>query len=209
REALGSDEFMALGLIAIAYGLALLCHTYGFLAVFAAGLALRRIDNPTKPAGPNAGTSSEVAKAPGHMMHEVERFNAQLERFAEVAVVLVVGALLVVVDFGSEVLWFVPMLFLVIRPMAVYLGLLGTRVERSQRPLIAWFGIRGIGSIYYLMYAITHDLEPELAKRLLSLTLAVVVASVIAHGVSVTPLMNRYKHRKAARQAGSAPAREP
>ncbi|MDP3605119.1 MAG: cation:proton antiporter [Polaromonas sp.] len=196
REALGSDEFMALGLIALAYGLALLCHTYGFLAVFAAGLALRRIDNPAEPVGQSAGAAAEAAKAPGHMMREVERFNAQLERFAEVAVVLVVGALLVVVDFGSEVVWFVPVLFLLIRPLAVYLGLAGTRVERSQRPLMAWFGIRGIGSIYYLMYAITHDLEPELAKRLLSLTLAVVVASVIAHGVSVTPLMKRYKNRK-------------
>ncbi|MDP3420965.1 MAG: cation:proton antiporter, partial [Thiobacillus sp.] len=176
--------------------LALLCHTYGFLAVFAAGLALRRIDNPAEPVGQSAGAAAEAAKAPGHMMREVERFNAQLERFAEVAVVLVVGALLVVVDFGSEVVWFVPVLFLLIRPLAVYLGLAGTRVERSQRPLMAWFGIRGIGSIYYLMYAITHDLEPELAKRLLSLTLAVVVASVIAHGVSVTPLMKRYKNRK-------------
>ena len=43
-EALGSDDFIALGLIALTYGLALLSLTYGFLAVFAAGLALRRID---------------------------------------------------------------------------------------------------------------------------------------------------------------------
>jgi NhaP-type Na+/H+ or K+/H+ antiporter len=203
REALGSDEFMALGLIALAYGLALLCHTYGFLAVFAAGLALRRIDNPAQPAGQSAGASAEAAQAPAHMMHAVERFNAQLERFAEVAVVLVVGALLAVVDFRSEVLWFVPVLFLLIRPLAVYLGLIGARVERSQRPLMAWFGIRGIGSIYYLMYAITHELEPGLAERLLSLTLAVVVASIVAHGVSVTPLMKRYEKRKGGEQPPS------
>ena len=49
REALGSDEFISLGLIALTYGLALLSLTYGFLAVFAAGLALRRIDE-TPPA---------------------------------------------------------------------------------------------------------------------------------------------------------------
>ena len=207
REALGSDEFMALGLIAVAYGVALLCHTYGFLAVFAAGLALRRIDKPEQseqaPPKESENASTDAAQAPAHMMHAVERFNAQLERFAEVAVVLVVGALLAVVDFSAEVLWFVPALFLVIRPLAVYLGLIGTRVERSQRPLMAWFGIRGIGSIYYLMYAITHELEPELATRLLSLTLAVVVASVIAHGVSVTPLMKRYEQRKAGRHSAS------
>ena len=76
------------------------------------------------------------------------------------------------------------------------MGLLGTAVAAPQRRLIAWFGIRGIGSIYYLMYAITHELEPALANRLLSITLAVVVASVIAHGISVTPLMRRYEQRK-------------
>jgi NhaP-type Na+/H+ or K+/H+ antiporter len=195
REALGSDEFIALGLIALAYGVAVLCHAYGFLAVFAAGLALRRIDEPPVPVG-TAALGKAAAAAPARMMQAVQRFNAQLERFAEVGIVLVVGALLAVTEFRSEVLWFIPVLFLVIRPLAVYLGLLGTRVEPSQRRLMAWFGIRGIGSIYYLMYAITHALEPRLAERLLSITVAVVVASVLAHGVSVTPLMQRYEQRK-------------
>ncbi|WP_139351854.1 cation:proton antiporter [Polaromonas sp. A23] len=130
------------------------------------------------------------------MMQAVQRLNAQLEHFAEVCVVLTVGALLAVVEFRSEAVWFIAVLFLVIRPLAVYLGLLGTPVAPLQRRLIAWFGIRGIGSIYYLMYAITHELEPVLANRLLSITLAVVVASVLAHGVSVTPLMRTYERRK-------------
>ncbi|MBV7454990.1 cation:proton antiporter [Acidovorax sp. sif1233] len=208
REMLGPDEFMVLGLIALAYGTALLCHAYGFLAVFAAGLALRRV--AAQPAGP-APTLAEVegatevghmepAQAPGHMMQAVERFNAQLERIAEVAVVLVVGALLTVVNFDAEVLWFVPLLLFAIRPLAVYAGLVGTRVKRSQRRLIAWFGIRGIGSVYYLMYAITHGLHPVIAQRLLAITLAVVVASVLLHGISVTPLMRRYEKRKEARR---------
>lgn len=203
REALGPDEFMVLGLIALAYGVALLCHTYGFLAVFAAGLALRRAaaEPAASVASPvqgdnNDGEAPVAAQAPGHMMESVERFNAQLERLAEVTVVLVVGALLSVVDFGTEVLWFVPVLLLVIRPLAVYAGLVGAKVERSQRRLIAWFGIRGIGSIYYLMYAVTHDLHPVIAQRLLAITLAVVVASVLLHGVSVTPLMRRYETRR-------------
>ncbi|MGA8786562.1 MAG: cation:proton antiporter, partial [Polaromonas sp.] len=97
-------------------------------------------------------------------------------------------------------LWFVPVLFLLIRPLAVYIGLLGTPVMAAQRNLIGWFGIRGIGSLYYLLYAINHQLPPALAERLLSLTLAVVVASVIAHGLSVTPLMTHYEARKAAKK---------
>ena len=206
-EALGSDEFIALGLIALAYGLAVFCHTYGFLAVFAAGLALSRINTaglpPVSSAAPGQAAAEAALKsvqAPAHMMQAVQRFNAQLERFAEVGIVLAVGALLAVVEFRSEVLWFIPVLFLIIRPLAVYVGLLGTAVAAPQRRLIAWFGIRGIGSIYYLMYAITHELEPALANRLLSITLAVVVASVVAHGISVTPLMRRYERRKAGRR---------
>lgn len=211
REALGSDEFIALGLIGLTYGLALLSHTYGFLAVFAAGLALRRIDEPHSrpapqaPAGPDEVLSPDEkeasgAEAPAHMMRAVERFNSQLESFVEVAIVLAVGVLVATTRFRVEVLWFIPVLFLVIRPIAVYVGLLGTPVRGAQRRLMAWFGIRGIGSLYYLLYAINHHIERALAQQLLSITLAVVVASVVAHGVSVTPLMKRYEARKPRRR---------
>lgn len=212
REALGSDEFIALGLIGLTYGLALLSHTYGFLAVFAAGLALRRIDEPhvrpqvqaTDPAGEALSPAEQEAsgaEAPAHMMRAVERFNSQLESFVEVAIVLAVGVLVATTRFRTEVLWFIPVLFLVIRPTAVYLGLLGTPVKGTQRRLMGWFGIRGIGSLYYLLYAINHHIERALAQQLLSITLAVVVASVVAHGVSVTPLMKRYEARKAGRRS--------
>ena len=211
REALGSDEFIALGLIALTYGIALQCLTYGFLAVFAAGVALRRIDDPktsifplVDPApepspGPDLSTENARAtgaQAPAHMMRQVERFNSQLDSFAEVCMVLVIGVLLVSVEFDARFLWFVPLLFLIIRPISVTIGLLGTDAKPGQRRLMAWFGIRGIGSLYYLMYAINHGLERSLAEQLLSITLAVVVTSVVAHGISVTPLMNRYEARK-------------
>ncbi len=207
REALGSDEFIALGLIALTYGLALISQTYGFLAVFAAGLALRRIDEPKSvpllkpvPALSPADNEASGAEAPAHMMNAVQRFNSQLEGFVEMGIVLAVGVLLATVEFQRDLLWFVPALFLLIRPLAVYIGLLGTPVIAAQRNLIGWFGIRGIGSLYYLLYAINHELPPALAERLLSLTLAVVVASVIAHGLSVTPLMTHYEARKAAKR---------
>ena len=217
REALGSDEFIALGLIALSYGVALLFHTYGFLAVFAAGLALRRIDQhiDERPSAPLTALLPEQAevgepqtsetKAPATLMRAVQRFNSQLESFAEVAIVLAVGALLSTVHFRLEVLWFTPLLFLVIRPMAVFAGVIGTGVQRPQRRLMAWFGIRGIGSIYYLLYAIRQDIEKDLAERLLSLTIAVVVASVIAHGVSVTPMMRQYEKRKASSRKPPTP----
>ena len=218
REALGADEFIAFGLIALAYGMALLCHTYGFLAVFAAGLALRRIDDRSSPHAIEAQSlksatetwtdtadAARRADAPVNMMQAVQRFNSQLERFAEVGIVLTVGTLLAVVEFRRDVLWFVAVLLLIIRPLAVYVGLLGTKVVGRTRALMGWFGIRGIGSIYYLMYAISHDIEPALAKQLLSITIAVVVASIVVHGVSVTPLMTWYEKRRSDRRKSPRP----
>src|SRR5687767_11021294 len=108
REAVGLDDFLALGLIALAYGIAVACKTYGFLAVFAAGLALRRVE---RMAGARVRQSTvehttteglskeEVAaahpdKAPAYMAQAVLAFNEHLERIGEVAVVVIVGALL-------------------------------------------------------------------------------------------------------------------
>lgn len=229
REALGSDEFVALGLVALAYGVALWCDAYGFLAVFAAGLALRRLEPvdaapaaaaaATHPAAPGCSAaaasgqnanSTDAADAgeptaaqapdpqqePRQLMRAVAQFNVALEHVAEVAVVLVVGALLAWVQWDWRMAWFVPVLFLLVRPLAVFAGLAGSPVARSQRRLMAWFGIRGIGSIYYLAYAINHGLDADLARQLLSITLTVVVASIVVHGVSVTPLMRRYEARR-------------
>lgn len=199
REALGADEFIAFGLIALAYGTAQALYAYGFLSVFAAGYALRRVadrhaNQTSAPATPgSANLASAEVQAPADMMKEVESFNAQLERFVEVIVVIVIGALLAVVPFRREALWLVPLLFLVIRPLAVYAGLIGVPATDTQRVLIAWFGIRGIGSMYYLMYVISHGVDGPIASDLIGLTIAVIVASIVLHGVSVTPLMSRYQ----------------
>lgn len=213
KEDWGSDEFIALGLIALAYGVALLCNAYGFLAVFAAGLALGRTDRQDRIQHPlpdpsaveqAQGVETEQGKADtSHalapsMMGAVKRFNLQLERVAEVAVVLSVGVLLASVQWMDAALWFIPLLFGVIRPAAVGFGLLFARrasLDRQQRVMMSWFGIRGIGSIYYLMYAISHGLSAQEAGPLVSMTVSVVLASVVLHGVSVTPLMHRYEQR--------------
>ncbi len=205
KEAVGLDDFLSLGLIALSYGVALLLYSYGFLAVFAAGLALRGIER--KSSGEKApedikalaqtGATEEVAtdpeQAPLYMVQAVLGFNEQLERIGEVTVVVLLGIMLS--TFGPlpvETLWFIPLLLLVIRPTAVLLGLLGSRTTTIQRRLMAWFGIRGIGSVYYLTYALQHGVEGDLARLLVGITLSVVAVSIIVHGISVTPLMNLY-----------------
>jgi len=65
-----------------------------------------------------------------------------------------------------------------------------------MRGLISWFGVRGIGSLYYLMYAIEHGLPEWLALEFIHLTLIVVTLSILVHGVSVKPLMQRFWHAR-------------
>ncbi len=209
EEAVGTDDFLALGLVALTYGLALLMQTYGFLAVFAAGLALRRMERRASArhereedtlaeiqAAAKAGKESEVAtdpsRATAYMVQAVLGFNEQLERIGQIGIVLVVGGILFTGYLPAEALWFAPILFFVIRPLSVGLGLWGAGVPRVQRALIGWFGIRGVGSVYYLMYAIEHGLSDGQALLLASLVLTVVALSVVVHGTSVTPLMNAY-----------------
>ncbi|MDP9368850.1 MAG: cation:proton antiporter [Chloroflexota bacterium] len=209
KEAVGLDDFLALGLIALSYGVALLAHSYGFLAVFAAGLALRRIEQRAAEANGGAeepdaavaqaavtGKEEEVATkpetAPAYMARAVLGFNEQLERIGEVTVVVLVGGMLSLRDLPPAALWFVPLLFLAIRPAAVVVGLLGSATSWGQRGLISWFGIRGIGSVYYLSYAVAHGLEEPVGRQLIALTLTTVAVSVVIHGVSVTALMERY-----------------
>ena len=212
KEAVGLDDFLALGLIALAYGTALLIHTYGFLAVFAAGLALRAIERrasgedpppealtPADTAEPAESVATDPDAAPAYLAQVVLGFTEQLERIGEVAIVLMLGGLLAGHVAGWEALWFAPLLFLVIRPLAVALGLLGTRTDGAQRALIAWFGIRGIGSVYYLMYALNHGLGGAEASVLVSMTLTVVAISIVVHGISVTPIMTWYAGRAARR----------
>ena len=206
KEAVGLDDFLALGLIALSYGTALLLHTYGFLAVFAAGLALRKIEvasvghekapdevvEEAAAEGRGEQIATDAETAPAYMMQAVLGFTEQLERIGEVVVMLLVGVMISVTALPGDALWFVPLLLLVIRPVAAAMGMIGSTTTWLQRAFIAWFGIRGIGSIYYLMYAIAHGVSERTAGLLTGLTLAVVAASVIVHGVSVTPLMRRY-----------------
>jgi sodium/hydrogen antiporter len=92
----------------------------------------------------------------------------------------------------------------VIRPVSVAMALFGSRISMPQRRLIGWFGIRGIGSIYYLAYAVNHGLNADLAQTLSALTLLVIAVSVVVHGISVTPLMKRYQAQQPVAQKPQA-----
>jgi sodium/hydrogen antiporter len=205
KEAVGLDEFLALGLIALSYGIALLIGAYGFLAVFAAGLSVRRTEREhNEGAAPDdvahaAKSSEEEATnpdtAPAYMARAVLGFNEQLERLGELAVVLVIGAMLATVTLDRSAIWLTIFVLVVARPLATVVALMPVPFLPVQRVLAAWFGVRGVGSIYYLAFALTHGVPSATGRVLADFTLVVVTSSILLHGLSVTPLMRWYARR--------------
>jgi len=208
----GPDAFLGLGLVAVAYGIAVTVNAYGFLAVFAAAVALQwtvtesgeRDATPKGKAAPMP-PPSERALA----IAALQQFNSGLESLFEFGVVIMLGVLFTVVPIPWEAAVVAIVLFVVIRPAAVFVALQRTRLERVQRALAGWFGIRGVGSIYYAMFVLNHGWVGPDAERMLGIVLGVVAASIFLHGISVTPLMTAYERQRArVAQRKKKPTRE-
>jgi sodium/hydrogen antiporter len=174
------DNLVVLGITLLAYGLAELAHGYGFLAVFVTALTLR---------------SQERSH---HYRARLHEFAEQIERlFMMILLVLfggtIAGGLLAALTWQAALAGLACLLL--VRPLAGLVGL-----ARSGRPLdeqvaISFFGIRGIGSFFYLAYAYnTAEFEAD-AEFLFALVGFVVLVSIVLHGVSARPAM-RYLERK-------------
>jgi NhaP-type Na+/H+ or K+/H+ antiporter len=218
RDTAAPTDFLALALIALAYSIAQAAHALGFLAVFAAGIGLRGSERRTVEVSPHPsmqGTPAEdhppaealvspgsveaheiaqPAVAAGVLVAEVFTYGDIIERMLEALLVVMVGVSLARYLSVEGVLLGLLVLF-IIRPLSVYLSTLGSPMSRLQRGLIGWFGIRGIGSLYYLAFAIPR-LPPGLrGSSLGSLVLSTVAVSVVAHGMTAQSLMTWYEKR--------------
>lgn len=210
------NDYLTLALIALAYVAAESIHGYGFLSVFAAGLGLRQAEvkstgDTQTPAEhlvqpvinhqnvePEAAVHGDVENledtqvAAGIMMGDMLAFGSLVERAMEVFLVTLLGVVLVA-HWDWRALVMALVLFGVIRPLSVWLIPWGRLLDGRQRSLIGWFGIRGIGSFYYLFYALNHDLPPSVATLCTDLTLSVVALSILIHGISTQPMLARYE----------------
>ena len=212
------SDFLALALIALSYVGAEAIGAWGFLATFAAGVGLRHAELhvtrttpsqaqqqsksskkapvPHPPAEELVGASvqkeelKEPAVAAGVLVAETISFGDTAERLLEVMLVVLVGVLLAS-HWDSRAIPLALILFFVIRPLATRLLLMGTPTTNLQRWLMGWLGIRGIGSLYYLSYALRHGLAPSVAVDLAGLTISVVALSIFVHGMTARPLLAR------------------
>ena len=202
------DDFLGLGLIGVVYGISVLIDAWGFLAVFFAAVALHQTElklsasvkgNPEQsPAALSDVAGAEQAQPPALVSVGSLVFKEHLERLSELLLILLVGGMLFIDSWSWRAVGFALFLFVVVRPLSVTLAMMGSGASWRMRGLIGWFGVRGIGSLYYLMYVIQHGLPEALSLQLIQLTLIVVTLSIVMHGASVKPLMNvfwRHKHR--------------
>ncbi len=167
------DGVIAIAATLIAYGLCEMAQSYGFLGVFVAALALRH----------------------AHRSHEFQRdmhdFTEQIERIAMMAGLLLFGGALangLLAPLGWAEVIAALLILLVVRPVAGAIGMLGWKAPRSEKLTLAFFGIRGVGSFYYLAYGLNH-MEAGDQSGLWALLSLVVLLSILMHGLTVTPVM--------------------
>lgn len=173
------EDFVALSTILLTYSLTELVNGYGFLAVFVAGYVVQ------------ANYFTEQDKR-----HAQLEFTEQIEKLLEVGTILLLGTLLLVdpmIKYGGQALVVAGLLLFVIRPVGVWISMLGSRVPVQTSFIFGWFGIRGVGSLYYLSYAFSKGLKGDLGEQIAWITYITIVISVVLHGVSATPVMNWYE----------------
>lgn len=169
------DGWLAMAAVLAIYGFTEVIGAYGFLAAFAGGLSFRRYEWD-------------------HEAHDRVHGGADfLENITELGMVLLLGSTVTIAGLAAPGLagWLlVPALLIVIRPLAVLLAFIGSKVQMKERLLIGWFGIRGIGSFYYAAVAINAGvLAMGEIEQIYWTIIACVGVSILIHGYTAGPAM--------------------
>lgn len=213
------SDFLALGLMAISYAAAVAMSASGFLAVFAAGLGLRQVEiyvvrhhphpdvegkdegaaHPPaemliNPNARDAQDGGDPAASMGMVVSDALSFGQTLERLIAAALVLLLGAA-VATYWSPAGLWCALILFVLIRPLSVYLCTIGAGIPFSRRLLLGWLGIRGVGGLNYLAYAATHGMDPAQTRHVSGYVITLIAASIVVHGIT-TPLLMRWRRQE-------------
>lgn len=211
------DEWLYVAAVLLAFALARASGTSTFVVMFATAVALigTRLDTRTGPA-PAAVPATmpplgdERPAVPLETLPlRLGHFGERVERLIEAGAVLAIGAALHAVTVTPAVLAFAAVTVLLVRPVTTGLSLLGPAapgMTPRQRRLVAWFGIRGIGTLYYAAFALEHGVDGDAAAVLVAATLCTVALSILLHGVSATPLMLAYQRRRGGAGRRDAPA---
>ena len=170
-----NNGFVALAATLIIYSFTEIIHAYGFLAVFVGAVTLRNFEIK-------------------HEFHkQLHSFTDQIERILVAIVLILFGGSLVSGLLGAlsgQMVVLGLVFVLIVRPLAGYLGLLGTDLHRIQRWSISFFGIKGIGSFFYLSFALSKT-DFAYTKEIWSLTAFTVLISLLVHGLTAALSMDK------------------
>jgi len=174
--------FVSVGATLLVYGVAELAHGYGFLSVFVAAVVIRRYELD-------------------HEYHEeLHEFAETLERLASIVFLLLLGgsavdgALNALTPAGIAIAL---VIVLVVRPLAGIVSLVGSPVDQPSRWAIAFYGIRGMGTVYYLAHAVTEEVFPH-ALEVWAVAILVILCSILIHGTTAWAAMARVEPTPAA-----------
>ena len=172
------DGWLAIAAVLVIYGATELVSGYGFLAAFVGGVAFRRYEH-------------------GHEYNKRVHEGAEtVEKFGELALILLLGSSVTFI--GLEAAgwagWLLaPVLLLLVRPASVLTAMVGSGLPGRERAFVAWFGVRGIGSLYYVAVALGAGVLSDTEAMTVFWTTAVcVIASIVVHGASASYLSRRW-----------------
>ncbi|HZG35146.1 MAG TPA: cation:proton antiporter [Gaiellaceae bacterium] len=173
------DGWLAIPAVLVVYGVTEVVGAYGFLAAFAGGMAFRRYERDHE-LNTRVHEGAEVA-----------------EKLAELSIILLLGSMVTLGGLarpGWSGWLLVPVLLFVVRPAVVAVSFLGSGRPWRERLFLGWFGVRGIGSLYYAAFAVgLGALGTENAEVVWTAT-ACVLCSIFLHGVTGAPLARRWVH---------------
>lgn len=182
------EGFVALAATFFTYGVTEILQGYGFLAVFVAAVTIR---------------SFERFDGYHVILHS---FIEQIERLLTVLVLLLVGMALadgILANIGWREVAVAAVILFAVRPITAGIALIGARGSRTERTAIAFFGVRGVGSIYYASYAFATTSFGDEDNVIYAIVGLVIAGSVILHGISAGPLMDKLDARRSASEEPS------
>jgi NhaP-type Na+/H+ or K+/H+ antiporter len=169
------DGLLAVALTLLVYGITEMIHGYGFIAVFLCAITLRHYEK-------------------GHEYHEeLHSFTDQTERILVSILLLLLGgtfAMGILKPLTWQMMLFVAGFLLLIRPLTALLGLLTTKIQWKEKLAISFFGIRGMGSVFYLAFAINqYDFPYE--DELWAIVALTILLSILLHGFTASSVMKK------------------
>lgn len=169
------DGFVAICATLITYGITEMVHGYGFIAVFVAAITIRNYEL-------------------NHDYHrQLHSFTDQIERVLLAIVLILFGGALVK-GLIENITWhsviFSLLCIFLIRPASAWLSLYSAGLHRKERLAISFFGIKGIGSFFYLAFAL-QEAEYREENLLWTIVSCVVLFSIVIHGITASYAMRK------------------